>query len=152
MRVYPGLFTMDDLVAAFHWIIDLRKDYSANSDIWNLRARWKFIKDGLLARLNDGTYPFDLLDRYEFDDAIITLWSSQDMIALKLIALALRQRLGNHISRSCNHIAGHGGLKKAVSHTHEALSEYKFVMRSDIKGYYESTRFDVLHGDYRILY
>ncbi len=152
MRVYPGLFTMDDLVAAFHWIIDLRKDYSANSDIWNLRARWKFIKDGLLARLNDGTYPFDLLDRYEFDDAIITLWSSQDMIALKLIALALRQRLGNHISRSCYHIAGHGGLKKAVSHTHEALSEYKFVMRSDIKGYYESTRFDVLHGDYRILY
>ena len=48
MRAEPELFTMDDLVDVFHWITDLRKDYSANSDIWNLRMRWKLIKDGLL--------------------------------------------------------------------------------------------------------
>lgn len=60
------------------------------------------------------------MDRYEFDDAVISLWSSQDMIALKLIALkliaqALERRMAEHISESCYHVKGHGGLKKAVA-------------------------------------
>ena len=135
---------MDTLEKAFKWVCGLRKDYSPNSDIWRLRRDWLSTKHLLLTQLNSGSYTFDSLERYEFDDAIISLWSSRDMIALKLITAALAERLGDHIPKSCYHTSGHGGLKKAVSHTHDALHEHHYVMRSDIKGYYESIRFDVL--------
>jgi hypothetical protein len=124
----------------------LRKDYSPNSDIWCLRRDWEAIKHCLLSELNDGIYQFSPLDRYEFDDAIISLWSSQDMIALKLISSALAIEMSDHIPKSCYHTRGHGGLKQAVSQTHQAVSEQRYVMRGDIKGYYDSIRFDVLIG------
>lgn len=138
------LFTMPDLEHAFQWVCTLRKKYSSNSDIWRFRRDWNHIKDEVLVQLNDETYQFGLLDRYEFDDAIISLWSSPDMIALKLIAQVLGRLMANDIPTSCYHVKGHGGLKLGVSHTHAALSEHQFVMRSDIKGYYDSIRFDVL--------
>src|SRR3990167_11260349 len=137
---------MVGLERAFKWICGLRKDYSANSDVWRIRREWNKIKDDLLAQLNDGSYTFDLLERYEFDDATISLWSSKDMIALKLISQALGERMGEHIPKTCYHIKDRGGLKKAVCHTHAALSEHTYVMRSDIKSYYQSIRFDVLMG------
>jgi RNA-directed DNA polymerase len=138
------LFTLDDLEGAFLWISKLRKEYSPNSDIWRLRREWQHMKNKMLDQLNNGSYFFGLLDRYVFDDAIVSVWCSQDMIALKLIAQVLEQHMGNHIPMSCYHVKGHGGLKKAVSHTYEAVPEYQYVMRSDIKSYYDSVRFDVL--------
>lgn len=98
----------------------------------------------MLAQLNDGSYIFGLLDRYTFDDAIVTLWSSQDMIALKLVTQSLGQHMAGHIPPSCTHIKGHGGLKRAVAQTYEAIPHHHYVMRSDIKGYYDSIRSDVL--------
>jgi RNA-directed DNA polymerase len=140
----PPLFTLEDLEKAFQWICDLRQRYSANSDIWRLRRDWYTIKHRLLSELNDGTYQFSPLERYEFDDAIVSLWSSQDMIVLKLINQALQQQMINDLPKSCYHVKGHGGLKKAVSHTYEAIQEHRFVMRSDIQSYYASIRFDTL--------
>jgi hypothetical protein len=135
---------MDNLENAFQWICKLRKDYSPNSDIWNLRREWERIRDDFLAQLNDGSYGFDPLDRYEFDDGILSLRSSRDMLALKLISQALQEQLTGHIPRSCYHVKGHGGLKKAVEQTWAALPEHHHVMRSDIKSYYESIDFTVL--------
>ena len=140
------LFTLIDFERAFEWVCTLRKKYSSNSDIWRLRREWTHIKHEMLSQLNDGSYPFGLLDRYEFDDAIISLCSSQDMIALKLIAQVLGEQMADHIPKSCYHVKDHGGLKRAVSHTHAALPEHQFVMRSDIRGYYDSIQFDVLMG------
>ena len=142
----PPLFTLDDLEQSFVWIVELRKEYSSNSDIWPLRRDWVHIKNNLLIKLNDGSYRFGLLDRYEFDDGILSLWPSQDMIALKLITQALQLQMGEHIPKSCYHVKNHGGLKKGVDHTHKALQNHEFVMRSDIKSYYNSIRFDVLMG------
>ena len=68
------------------------------------------------------------------------------MVVLKLIAQALYSRMSDCLPKSCYHIKEHGGLKKAVHHTHDALSEHLYVLRSDIKGYYQSIRFDVLMG------
>jgi hypothetical protein len=135
---------MDDIDNALKWILKLRKEYSANSDIWNLLRDSQNIKDLLFTQLNDGSYEFSPLDRYEFDDAIISLWSSRDMVALKLITNVLGVAMHDHIPMSCYHIKDHGGLKKAVEHTYTALSEYKYVMRSDIKSYYDSINFNSL--------
>ena len=139
------LFTLDDLEREFKWIFKIRKKYSENSDIWNLCRNWDKTKHALLEQLNDGTYIFSPLERYEMDDgAIISLWSSQDMIALKLITQTLGDMMANYIPHSCYHIKDHGGLKKAVQQTSAVLPEYQFVFRSDIKGYYESINFDSL--------
>ena len=54
------------------------------------------------------------------------------MIVLKLITQGVQQRIGNNLPKSCYHVKGHGGLKKAVQNTHAALPDYQFVMRSDI--------------------
>ena len=138
------LFTMDDLENALQWILELRKKYSPNSDIWCLCRSFEHIKDSLLTQLNDGSYQFSPLERYEFSDAIISLWSSQDMIALKLITQVLGAQMTDHIAASCYHVKGHGGLKKAVHQTYAALPEYEYVLRSDIKSYYDSISFGIL--------
>jgi hypothetical protein len=60
-------------------ICELRKDYSPNSDIWFLRRDWHHIKDEMLVQINTGTYQFSPLNRYEFDDATLSLWTSQEL-------------------------------------------------------------------------
>ena len=128
------LFTLEDLEEAYGWIFKLRKNYSPHSDIWRLRRDWEKTKMTLLTALNEGSHQFSLLDRYEFDDgAVISLWSSEDMVALKLISQALGARMKDVISEACYHIKGHGGLKKGVQHTHEALPHYKYVFRSYVE-------------------
>ena len=141
---FPALFTMEDMDATYQWIIRLRKKYSPNSDIWNLRRDWENIKGEMLTQLNDGSYQFGVIDRLEFEDATISLWSSRDMVALKLISQALGRRMAKYIPKSCCHVKNHGGLKKAVRETYEALPEYQYVMRSDVKSYYASIDFGVL--------
>jgi hypothetical protein len=135
---------MDDLDSAYQWISKLRRDYSPNMDIWNLRRDWNNMKGELLAQLNDGSYEFEPLTRYEFDDGILSLRSSRDMVALKLITNALQQRMISQIPKSCYHVKGHGGLKKAVRDTCAALPEHRHLVRSDIRSYYESIDFMVL--------
>ena len=95
-------------------------------------------------QLNDGSYQFSVIDRYVFDEATLSLWTSRDMIALKLIAHALEFYIADHIPKTCYHVKGHGGLKKAVQHTRQALPKFQFVLRSDVKGFYESVNFDIL--------
>jgi hypothetical protein len=131
---------------AYEWICKLRKKYSPNSDVWNLRRDWGSIKAELLNQLNDGSYQFGVIDRLEFEDATISLWSSRDMVALKLLSIALGQRMAKYIPKTCCHIKGHGGLKKAVRQTYEALPKYQYVMRSDVQGYYASICHDTLMG------
>ena len=140
----PPLFSLEDLEEAYAWICKIRKEYSPNSDIWSLRRDWEQLKHDFLTQLNRGSYQFGLIDRYEYDDAIISLWNSQDMIALKLLTQALFQRMQPYLPKSCYHIKGHGGLKKAVARTYEVLSQYTYVMRTDIKGYYDSINFNVI--------
>ena len=55
------------------------------------------------------------------------------------------------IHRQCYHIKDHGGLKQAVRDTKAALTDYRFVFKSDIKGYYASIDHDVLCDDVKRL-
>jgi RNA-directed DNA polymerase len=64
------------------------------------------------------------------------LWSSQDALVLKMLAMAL--------SPHCNHIKGHGRLKATVSALQAALPDYTYVMKTDVKHYYESIDHTIL--------
>ena len=135
------LFTPDDLDHVYAWLCDLRLAYSHNNDIWDLRRQWKTMKADLLERLNEGTFEFSPLTRYVHPDHTVTVWSSMDMLVLKLITLKLYGGIKPYLSSSCVHVKGHGGLKKAVKDTYQATQEHHYVFRSDIKSYYESIRF-----------
>ena len=139
------LCNIEELDDAYAWVCELRKEYSPNSDIWNLRRHWKTLKSKILNQLNDGSYTFSPLNIYTFkDNVVISLWGSEDMIALKIITNALFRHMEAHIPASCYHVKGHGGLKKAVEQTYGAIPQYTYVLRSDVKGYYDSIDFTIL--------
>jgi RNA-directed DNA polymerase len=70
------------------------------------------------------------------DGTIIHLWRSPDALVLKALTLAIAPVLT--ISRRCTHVKGNGGLKYAVREVQHHLSANDFVMRTDVKAFYES--------------
>ena len=130
---------MDMLDEAYVWICKRRIDYSEHNDIWDLRRNWDTLKKDILAQLNDGSYRFSPLQRFDFPDEIISMWTSRDMIALKVITRVLHGFMKNHLPKSCTHVKGHGGLKQSVQKTYNALPEYTYFFRSDIKQYYDQS-------------
>jgi hypothetical protein len=72
-----SLFDRSLLEVTKEWLFELRKQYSSNSDIWDLCRNWESLKHTLLDELNSGHYEFDPLQRYEVNDGVyISLWSS----------------------------------------------------------------------------
>jgi retron-type reverse transcriptase len=59
-----------------------------------------------------------------------------------MLAMALPEALA--LSSLCTHIKGHGGLKATVNDLHAALSDYRYVMKTDVKRYYESIDHTIL--------
>lgn len=66
----------------------------------------------------------------------LNIWSSRDALVLKVLALVLEKHLP--VSRRCTHVKGHGGAKAAVRAVRDSLGNYAFVMRTDVKGYYDN--------------
>ncbi len=123
---------------AYDWLCDRRKKYPHNDDVWDLRFRWVKIKPDLQKALLDGEYTFSPQVRIRMPDRTIELWSAQDALVLKAVALVLGEFLGPILSRNCYHLKGHGGAKAAVRATARHLKQGQHVMRSDVRGYYAS--------------
>jgi RNA-directed DNA polymerase len=120
-----------------------RANFPANADIWHLRFHWHRVRLELLESLNKQDYTFLPLNVVtKADGESIHLWSSQDALVLKMLAMALPEALA--LSSLCTHIKGHGGLKATVSDLHAALPDYSYVMKTDVKGYYESIDHTIL--------
>jgi RNA-directed DNA polymerase len=114
-----------------------RRSFPANADIWHLRFHWNTIRGELLQTLNKQVYTFLPLSVVtKADGETLHLWSSQDASVLKMLAMALPDALA--LSSLYTHIKGHGELKVTVSDLHAALPDYRYVMKTDVKGYYES--------------
>ena len=62
--------------------------------------------------------------------------SSQDTALLK----SLTEQLSRTLPRSpaCMHLRGNGGLKQAICAIQDALPDYRYVFRTDVKSYYAS--------------
>ncbi|MEH1840423.1 MAG: reverse transcriptase/maturase family protein [Nostoc sp.] len=65
-------------------------------------------------------------------------------MVLKALAIALHEELQPHLSPRCFHLAGTGGLKRAVREVATQLHENEFVFRTDVKGYYASINHEIL--------
>jgi RNA-directed DNA polymerase len=131
------VFTEVTLDTVYLWLCKQRANFPANADIWHLRFHWHTIRGELLQTLNKQDYtllPLSVITKA--DGESLHLWSSQDALVLKMLAMGLPDALA--LSRHCTHIKGHGGLKATVSTLHAALPDYRYVMKTDVKGYYES--------------
>jgi RNA-directed DNA polymerase len=60
----------------------------------------------------------------------------RDALVLKALALVVGPLL--RVPPRCVHVKGHGGLKAAVREVQQRLSDYGHVLRTDVKGFYES--------------
>ena len=137
------VFTEASLDIAYSWLCKQRANFPANADIWHLRFHWQTIRGELLQTLNKQDYtllPLSVVTKA--DGETLHLWSSQDALVLKMLAMALSDALA--LSLHCTHIKGHGGLKATVNDLHVALPDYGYVMKTDVKGYYESIDHTIL--------
>jgi RNA-directed DNA polymerase len=138
-----SVFTETTLDKAYLWLCKQRHNFPANADIWHLRFHWHTIRGELLQTLNKQDYTFKPLSVVtKADGETLHLWSSQDALVLKMLAMALPDALA--LSPRCTHIKGHGGLKATVSALQAALPDYTYVMKTDVKGYYESIDHTIL--------
>lgn len=135
------LFTMRPLFphldAAYRWLCQQRRHFPANADVWNLRGHWPAERLRLQAEIAQGTVrlgPLSIITPANGEP--LHLWGARDALVLKALTLALAPRLT--LSPRCVHVKGHGGLKAAVRRVLQQLGAHEFVLRTDVKGFYES--------------
>ena len=123
--------------AAYSWLCHQRRHWPANSDVWEIRLRWSRVKRFIQTAIRHGDYRFSPMLRVtKCNGEVVHVWSSRDALVLKSLAIVLAKYLP--ISECCTHVKGHGGAKAAVRRIQTHLPEYSFVMRTDVKAYYES--------------
>ena len=131
------LVTDQVLEQAFTWLCRQRRHWPPDADVWYVRSQWQTVKNTLVLELGNGTYRFDPLSRItKANGDIIHVWSARDALVLKALAIVLGNVLP--LSPRCTHIKGHGGAKAAVRAVADALPANTFVMRTDVKSFYES--------------
>jgi RNA-directed DNA polymerase len=77
------------LKQAYRWLCVRRRDYSSNNDVWTLRWRWREVKPQVQKALLSGTYRFAALVRLVGGEGTLEVWSSQDTLVLKDVAIVL---------------------------------------------------------------
>ena len=131
------VITPAHLQQAFLAVCQQRRHFPADADIWHLRRHWPERKSGLLAEIQSGDYSFSPQHSVcKKNGQIVHLWGAEDAVVIKLLSAWLQDRLS--VSPTCVHVKGHGGLKRAVTHIQAKLGDYRFVCKTDVKGYYQA--------------
>lgn len=88
---------------AWDWLCSARKNAPPSADIWDLRLHWPQQRCGLLTQLKVGRYRLSAMLVVGKKQA---MWTAQDALVLKWVALKLAGRLPLH--PRCEHVKGHG--------------------------------------------
>lgn len=126
------------LEQALTWLVNTRVEYSANNDVWLLQQHWELELPLIRQRLRDGSYKFEALQIYEFPDKTLSIFSARDSLVLKAMSLVMGEYLQDKLPKECVHVKNHGGLKQTVQQVWDQLPDYKYTLKSDIRGYYAS--------------
>jgi RNA-directed DNA polymerase len=132
----------ENLEAAYRWICQRRKDYSANSDIWDFRYHWPQQRTEIGDQLQAGSYHFDVVSLYPIDGEVRAVWSARDALVLRAIAQVLGSALTT--DSACLHLKGRGGVPAGLAWAAEERGKNPYFYRSDVKGYYRHIRHGVL--------
>lgn len=131
-----------NLEAAYDHICKTRLETSHNNDIWDVRFNWATIKPQLQHTLLQGSYRLSPTQYCHTENGILHFWTAQDAIVLRAIAQVLAPVVGIAIDERCYHLKGRGGLKGGVRMVAKSVSQYDFVLRSDVASFYESMQKD----------
>jgi hypothetical protein len=126
---------------ALAWLRKTRKHQPHNADIWQLQ----FNRDAFQSSIYDSVLraewrlaPMQVIRRQ--DSQSVAVWRAADALVLKWVALKIAALLPSH--SVCHHLMGGG--QHSVRTVGSALAEgrYRYVFRTDIRGYYASVRKD----------
>lgn len=138
------------MAQAWQWLCEQRTAALDNADVWHIR--WENLNTGeggltaLTHQLLRGDYRLTPLQLQGQNESRKVVWSAQDALVLKWVALCLQHQLPLH--PSCEHVTGHGGGKQSVETLHHLLTAqdekktdtrgYTWVCRTTIRGYYRN--------------
>ncbi len=145
-NIMSEVVSSEILEQAFADIYKKRKKYNHNSDIWHLSFHWKSYKARIQKELLSDTYNFEpLLVKQSKDGIYYALWSSIDAVVLKAMTIVLSRLFQNtEIYDDVYHLSGKGGLKGAVRTVSQKLSDYKYMIKSDVASFYASINHKIL--------
>ena len=123
--------------AAWQWLCRRRQTYPPDADIWHLRFHRERELPRLIREAESGTYrlsPMQVIRRKPGQESLVQ-WSARDALVLKWVSLQLNGKLP--LSPRCTHTAGHRGGRSGLQEITTHLSAgYRFMYRTDIRGYY----------------
>jgi hypothetical protein len=124
---------------AYQWLCQSRKNHPPSSDIWNFRRCWNEQAEAIIEDFTEGSYNFYVQKKITLScGETIALWSSRDALVIKVITDIIQEKLRPFLSKTCYHLKGNGGLKRAVRDITGLLPKYKFFFKTDVKFYYDS--------------
>ncbi len=129
---------------AQRWLKDLRARKnvlcSENSLWWSFVTDWPKCLHPWLESFEQGRYRFEPMSQYRFLDETVRVWQYADRLMIKLILGIIKPVIKHIISPRCYHLQGQSGVKTAIRHIKNSLvaSDYRYIIRTDIRGYYES--------------
>ncbi|CAI1004545.1 MULTISPECIES: reverse transcriptase domain-containing protein [Serratia] len=151
------------MMQAWQWLCEQRRQAPDHADVWHIRWQHLNTGEGWLTALTEcvlrGKYrltPLQLHGRHEDRKAV---WIAQDALVLKWTALSLQHLLPLH--PACEHVKGHGGGKPSIEKLHGLLTtpadlsekkdtrHYRWVCRTDIRGYYRNINKETLINQVR---
>lgn len=123
---------------AWRWLCRRRQKAPPGADIWHLRYHRAQVLPRLIQAAENGTYrlsPMQVVRRSHGQENLLQ-WSAGDaLLVLKWVSLQIQSRLP--LSPWCIHTAGHRGGRSGLQAITRCLQEgYRFVYRTDIRGYY----------------
>lgn len=133
---------------AYEWLCHRRKHYHFNNDVWHLRIHWQRTRARLIRLMKTGAYAFDWVRVVRTPERRSVQWQAQDVLVLKTISLWMEEQLRPVLGDCIYHLAGKDdtkkGAKAAIREVYQAVPRYRFVLRTDVKGYYASIQHDLL--------
>lgn len=152
------------MAQAWQWLCEQRSTAPDSADVWHIR--WEKLNRGegwltaLTHQLLRGEYRLTPLQLQGQNENRKAVWSAQDALVLKWVALRLQHQLPLH--PSCEHVTGHGGGKQSIEKLHHLLTGntdahekktddsntrgYTWGCRTDIRGYYRNINKQTLIG------
>lgn len=126
------MLTDEHWQAAWRWLKDSRKHAPVHADVWHLRFHWQNLAADVYQQVRAGRYRLTPMQVFNEN----AQWSARDALVLKWVALQTELLLPRH--PRCHHVKGHGGCRGSLGKVARALAggEYRFVLRTDIRGYY----------------
>jgi hypothetical protein len=130
---------------AYSWVCARRKLFPATNDIWSLRREYgdSYVRE-LSRTLLKGNYTFSPVEKVmRTDGTVIHIFSAQDSLVLKAIALVLEKHLRKSDIKVRN-LKGSGGSKGPMRAVKRHVELYGHVLKSDVADYYASIDHNLL--------